>query len=435
MKMKRDNVLVIGLGYVGLTLSSILAKESFTVYGLDLDNSIISSVKNGKAHFYEKDIDSLISRIINKNLFVSSKIKDFELINFSTIIITVGTPLKENNEPNYDYLTSALRDIAQVYDGKQLIILRSTVSVGTTNKIVIPHLKEILNDSSSKIMVSFCPERTIEGKALSELVELPQIISGNNKESLQKSRSFFSKFNKNIIEVESLEAAELIKLFNNTYRDVNFAVGNIFNEIAQHFGINGLELIQAANKDYQRSSIAMPGLVGGPCLEKDPYILSHGFQEIEEFKFIVQARRFNESLEHKIIKWVKSNYKTGSNILVSGMAFKGRPETSDLRGSSSVSICEKLNKEGYKLVLHDFTVPYKDLKKLNLGNVALDFKQELEKNNIILILTNHYSYEKINLSNWLIENSNIDFKMLDVWNNFNIRSDKRVNNLGEYVIK
>ena len=87
MIMKRDNVLVIGLGYVGLTLSSVLAKESYTVYGLDLDNSIISSVKNGKAHFYEKDIDSIISRIINKNLFVSSKIKDFELINFSTIKI------------------------------------------------------------------------------------------------------------------------------------------------------------------------------------------------------------------------------------------------------------------------------------------------------------------------------------------------------------
>ena len=416
-KNKEKNTLILGLGYVGLTLGTIMAESGHIVYGIDIDKSIIDKINTGEAHFYEKGINKKINTFLNKTLFSSTSLLDFNHVDFSTIIITVGTPLLSNQEPNYDYLTKALDTIKAIYDGNQLIILRSTVSVGTTKNIVVPILSDYLNIDDSEVLISFCPERTVEGKALEELKELPQIISGNNSLSIKKSRELFNKFNNNIVEAQSLEAAEIIKLFNNTYRDINFAIGNIFNEISQKFGIDGYEVIEKANFNYSRSSIALPGLVGGPCLEKDPYILTTPMDFNIEKNFVIGARKYNESIEDKVCVWVQNNCSVNSKILVSGLAFKGRPETSDLRGSPSLSIAKKLKAKGYDLNLHDFCVNDKDLALEKIGKVVVDLSYENENYGCILVLTNHIKYQSLEIDS-LFQNKDSKTKVFDLWNNF-----------------
>ena len=157
----------------------------------------------------------------------------------------------------------------------------------------------MVNINENKILLCFCPERTIEGNALDELSELPQIIGGLNSNSYNAAEDFFRKITPTILSVESLEAAELVKLFNNTYRDIEFSTGNYFNRIAQSFGINGVSLIKTANYLYPRSKIALPGLVGGPCLEKDSYILVHEMPDNKGKDFVLGARNHNESMNLK----------------------------------------------------------------------------------------------------------------------------------------
>ena len=417
MQKDKKNTLILGMGYVGLTLGTVMAENDHNVYGLDINKLIIDTINNGKAHFYEKGIDNKINSSINKTLFVTDSINNFKDINFSSIIITVGTPLTSDQKPNYEYLKTALNTIKKVYNGNQLIVLRSTVSVGTTKNIVIPILSDYLNIDDSDILISFCPERTVEGNALKELKELPQIISGNNSLSIKKARELFKTFNENIVEAQSLEAAEIIKLFNNTYRDINFAIGNIFNEISQKFGIDGYEVIEKANFNYNRSSIALPGLVGGPCLEKDPYILTNPLDFNIEKNFVIGARNYNESIEDKVCQWVEKNYSLDSKILLSGLAFKGRPETSDLRGSPSLSIAKKLKVKGYNLILHDFCVNDKDLALEKLGDVINDLSYKNKDFECILVLTNHIKYQSLEIDS-LFQSKDSNTKVFDLWNNF-----------------
>jgi len=173
---ENKNTLILGLGYVGLTLGTVMSENGHNIFGIDVNKYIVEHVKKGKSHFFEKGINKKISSSINKTLFVSESIDDFVHINFSSIIITVGTPLLNNHEPNYKFLIDAIETIKKVYNGSQLIILRSTVSVGTTRNIVIPILSKHLNINDNEVLISFCPERTVEGKALEELKELPQLF-------------------------------------------------------------------------------------------------------------------------------------------------------------------------------------------------------------------------------------------------------------------
>ena len=350
------NVGIIGLGYVGLTLAVVASLKKFKVYAVERSNHIKESLKNKVAHFYEPGLNPLLANHLNKNLFVVEKFEAKQNIN--VFVITVGTPLiGDTKNPNLEYIKSALDQIREVYTGEQLIILRSTISVGTTANVVLPILSEMCDRKKEDLYVAFCPERTIEGKAVRELQELPQIIGANNRTSMTLAENFFREITPTIIKVDSLEAAELIKLFNNTYRDIHFALGNVFNEIAHSFGINGVKLIRAANVGYDRSSIPVPGFVGGPCLEKDPYILTHNMKDSEGKRFVINARKYNESLEDKIVQWalkICGKFSLPKRVCVSGLAFKGVPDTSDLRGSNSVNICRKLKDQGFALDLHDF---------------------------------------------------------------------------------
>lgn len=411
---------VIGLGYVGLTLAVAASTKGIDVYGVEVNQHIKDCLKQNRAHFFEPGLDNLIKRNNNKTLHVVESFP--KEVKFDAFIITVGTPLKKidgkkQEEPNFEYIKSALEGaLRDIYDGSQLIILRSTVSVGTTRKVVMPFLSELCGKPESEILVSMCPERTLEGKAVDELTHLPQIVSGNNQQSMEIAQKLFRHMTPCIIEAKSLEEAELIKLYCNTYRDMTFAIGNAFCMAAQKFGVDGMTAIEHANYGYTRSNIAKPGFVAGPCLEKDAYILINNMPDCDSKDFIISARHFNESLEDMVVQWVKLKAGEPSDdtiIALSGMAFKGQPETSDLRGSSSVYIAEKLKAEGYKMNLHDYVALPGEMEALNLGKVYNDLHDACANAKVLLVLNNHKKYGS--LTDDGVFHNDSGFEILDSW--------------------
>lgn len=368
---------IIGLGYVGLTFAVAAAKQGFVVYGVEKNYYIHECLAEKRAHFFEPGLDRLIDKYIGNTLFCVEKFPAD--VKFDAFVITVGTPLRAHaKEPDFGYIVSAVDAIRDVYTGNELIILRSTVSVGTTRSVVLPRLEKLAGDIGIAPKVSMCPERTVEGKAIEELTTLPQIVSGNTSEALGQAQNIFRKITPYVIEVGSLEEAELVKLYCNVYRDMNFALGNVLNSAAQTFGIDGTSVIKNANLGYSRSNIAGPGFVAGPCLEKDAYLLTANMKDCRSRDFIRGARSFNESVEDDVVFWVEQEIGKPSQdkeILLTGMAFKGVPETSDLRGSSSVKIAEKLKEKGYVIRLHDFIADEKEMLSLGLGKVFSDLNE------------------------------------------------------------
>ena len=421
------NIGIIGLGYVGLTLGIAAANSGITTYGVEINPHIKQSLSQNRAHFFEPGLDELIEELNNKKFFCVEQFP--EDVEFDAFVITVGTPLLSGEkEPNMSYIKSALESLSEVYTGNENIILRSTVAVGTTRNVVVPLLSEFSGKPQDEVLASMCPERTVEGKAVEELSSLPQIVSGNNKRSLEIARSIFGRISPHIVEVDSLEAAELAKLYCNTYRDVMFAVGNVFCMAAQEFGVDGTKIITAANEGYGRSDICKPGFVAGPCLEKDAYILTSNMRECPVKDFILDARHFNESLEDMVVEWALRNCAPNSVLAVSGMAFKGVPETSDLRGSSSVNIARKLVDRGFKLNLHDFVAYKSELEDLELGKVFENLDEACNDVEALVVLNNHANYKNVTARDIKRDD---DLFVLDTWSVCDgLRRDFRVDTLG-----
>ena len=191
---------------------------------------------------------------------------------------------------------------------------------------------------------------------------------------------------------------------------MNFAIGNAFCLAAQTFGIDGIDVIRLANEGYSRANIAVPGFVAGPCLEKDAYILAHNMPECPSRKFILEGREISSSLEDSAAEWAKQKV-SGKTIALSGMAFKGRPETSDLRGSPSVNVARKLFALGYELRLHDFAAYPDEMEALGLGRVCVSLSEACDGADAVMILNNHEKYLDITRTDLGTEN----IIVLDAW--------------------
>lgn len=406
-------ICIVGLGYVGLTLAGRCLEVGHEVLGVEINKATRDTISSGKAHFHEPGLNEIISRAISSKRLdvVAPSFIDNCSNTFDVIVITVGTPLKNgSNTPNLGYISDSLRSISSLVSESNLLVLRSTVTVGLTRTSVIPLLESFTGIHSASLNVAFCPERTLEGDALNELASLPQVVSGNRKKAEDLAQQFFKTLCPSVLLAESLESAELVKLFNNVYRDINFSIGNLFNNVAMYFGIDGIEAINLANKDYPRSTIARPGLVGGPCLEKDSYILCSNIDDIGISSVVLEARKYNESLESNIVAWALEN--SSSRILICGMAFKGKPGTNDLRGSNSVSIARKLHAYGRQIDMYDPICSVNELSQLGFGNVVNNINSlNVGYGDCVIVLNNNEFFETREFANAVSAG-----RVLDVWN-------------------
>jgi UDP-N-acetyl-D-mannosaminuronic acid dehydrogenase len=384
-------VCVVGTGHIGLPLAAVLAEAGFEVTGFDTNDDFVSRVNTtSAADFREDGLDELLSKHLRKSLTLTSSPPAGQ----DVYIITVGTPLESGNQrPNLDRIRVAVQRLAVGFGPDPLIVLRSTVSIGTTRNIVLP---EILRHTQ-RFGLAFCPERTIEGKAIPEMRSLPQVVGGLDEESAERAESIFRLITPKIVRVSSLEAAEMIKLINNTYRDLTFAFANEVALIAERMGLSASEMIHAANVDYPRSNVAQPGFVGGPCLEKDALILIDSLRKIDfKPKVIEEARKINQALpDHvatRIIQELRGLRRSSAHakILITGFAFKGRPATEDVRGSAAIPLMRRLQSSRVDVWGHDFVTPEKVI--ADLGARACTLEEGFEGADGVVIMNNHPGY-------------------------------------------
>ena len=414
------NVCVIGLGYVGLTLSLAMADSGLKVYGVDTNQKIISSLNNKIPPFSENGLYDLLQKCVRKNFHVYSEIPD---VDFDYYVLAVGTPINNDKSPTMDSIRNASKTVGKKLKKNQTVILRSTVPVGTTRNHVIPILEKESNlKSGVDFSLAFAPERTIEGNAISEIHTNPQIIGGVDVISIQKTTSLFHKITKTTVPVSSLEIAEMIKLIDNTYRDVHFAYSNEIALICETLKINVHECIEKANFQYTRNNIPIPSPgVGGPCLSKDTYILAFSTKSSNYTpELIMRGRWVNEFvpvyLASKILTKLDNLKKTNPKILVLGFAFKGFPETDDTRNSSTILFVNKLKQKFENIFGYDPVVSFENIKNLGIKPI-IDLDNGFESADCIAIMNNHKSYSSLPIEELLEKTSN-QCIFVDPWNLF-----------------
>ena len=327
--MKAPTVCILGVGFVGLTLGISLSDAGANVLAWEKNSEISDQLAEGKTHISEPGLEHKLSLYSKNGQFRA--ISEFsEAVEATYFIVTVGTPLL-NGGINLVSLNEAITQILPALKDDDLVIIRSTTAIGTCRDIVLP----LLMSTGKKINLAMCPERTVEGKALEEMSSLPQIIGALDDQSFQSAEKFFQLIGPEIVRVSSLESAELAKLINNTYRDLMFGFANEIADISSAYKISAREVIEAANHNYSRSNISLPGISGGPCLEKDPWILAESGEKVGRKMLISKAsRQMNEATIGNFLGMHVSQLLNIEKIAILGLSFKGKPQTKDLRGSA-----------------------------------------------------------------------------------------------------
>ncbi|MDZ4631604.1 nucleotide sugar dehydrogenase [Bacillus cereus] len=425
-------VCIVGLGYVGITLAGAFLAKGQKVFGVEVKQEVRNSLKDGSIHLFEPGVEEVIQKECNDKLIVSEEIPN----NLKNVIICVGTPYsKEHEMPYLEYLISAVKAVRDKMTSETLIVIRSTLPVGVTREVVIP----ILQNSIDNPKVVFAPERTIQGKALEELLSLPQVIGTDNDKHFEEAKILFEKLGVEIVRVDSFETAEMLKLMCNAHTDTLYSFGNEMAKVSEGYNVDIHEMVQAANHNYPRPNIAVPGYVGGSCLTKDPYHLIYSARQKGYFpKLIKTARENNELLVGETIEKISGILKkkniewNKTKVFVSGLAYKGRPETDDLRGSAIWEVLKLIEaKKVADIFLHDFVIEEAKIQK-EFDKQVVSFKEGFESSNIIIILNNHPKYKNEFDDNQFEINK--DAIIFDVWgilkDKFKNESEKKYEYLG-----
>jgi len=417
------SVCIMGMGYVGLTLATVMAEVGFDVIGIEIRDDVLEMLDRGEPHFHEPGLAQRLKRLVQRRRIKFSKHIP-ENCSASVYIITVGTPLDTSGKIRTDMIENVSREVSRTIKKGDMVIMRSTVKLGTTRNVVLP----ILNESGVTFDLAFCPERTLEGQALAELRRLPQIAGGYTLPSTIRAAQMFQFLTPTVVRVADIETAEVVKMVDNTQRDVHFAFSNEVARICDAVGISAAEVVRAGKLGYARTNLPMPGPVGGPCLEKDPHILAEGLQEYGiQPEISLAARRVNERQPEEVIGYLSELLRTWHGfpetpvISLLGIAFKGRPATDDLRGTMARPILNALQKRFPQSVFRGYD-PVVSRKEIN--NFGLDpctsLNKALKGAHLALILNNHVVFENMSIEDEASAMSPPGL-IYDFWNHFDVR--------------
>lgn len=397
-----QHVCVIGLGYVGLTLAVAMADAGFRVHGTEIRDEVLEGLVKGEPHFWEPRLKEKLKRVMKRGAFTFSKHLD-DSVSASVYIITVGTPLDKNGNARLGMAQDATRQVvAHMKDGA-LVILRSTVKLGTTRNLVKP----ILEESGKFFQLAFCPERTLEGRALIELHELPQVIGADDPDTRWRCQQLFGQMTPTTVVVSSLEAAELVKLVDNTYRDLSFGFANEIAKLCGRMKVSAREVIRAGKLGYPRTSVALPGPVGGPCLEKDPHILVESAKQWGVSMPITLAGRLTNEQQPADVAaiaglWADrlAGFAKKPTICLLGLAFKGIPATDDLRGTMAYPIFRQLEQRfpDAKFRGYDAAVTRAAAEAFFGFKMVDGLPEAFEEADMVFILNNHSAFQQMDLA-------------------------------------
>lgn len=415
-------VVIMGLGYVGLTLAAVLADEGFQVAGIEPDESVLDALKQGEAPFFEDGLSPLIRRYLENRLVVRPNLDSPD---GDIYIVSVGTPIDINQSPRMDDIRTAAAQIARVLKFNDLVIIRSTVPPQSCRETILPILEKGSGLRAGKdFFFVFAPERTVEGKALQELRDLPQIIGGFSRRCVAVAADFFSTFAPTIVRVDSLESAEMVKLINNAFRDVSFGFANQIALLCEKLGVDTVATIKAANEGYSRNPVPVPSPgVGGSCLKKDPYILLDAGNRLNvDLTLVRNGRKTNEHMIQFIVDKItdfvsRHGLSADCKVFVAGIAFKGAPETSDIRSSTGLDVINRLARDGLtNVAVFDQVVGHDTIAAAEL-NPAVTLEDGFRHATAVLIMNNHLSFRKLNIFH-LLESMSKPGLFFDGWHEF-----------------
>lgn len=333
-------VVTVGLGYIGLPTSALIASHGIKVHGVDINKNTVDTINRGEIHIVEPDLDVAVKKAVNDG-FLSASLKPTSA---NVYLIVVPTPFKGDHEPDISYVESATKAVIPFLKEGDLYIIESTSPIGTTEL-----MKDLIYSQrpelEGEISLAYCPERVLPGNVMFELVHNDRVIGGIDESSTESAIKFYSQFVKGELHPTNAKTAEMCKLVENSSRDVQIAFANELSIICDKAEINVRELINLANK-HPRVNILQPGCgVGGHCIAVDPYFITSHFPL--ESKIIAAGREINnykafwcvEKIQNSALKFEIEN-KRKANIAILGLAFK--PNIDDLRESPALYIAEKL---------------------------------------------------------------------------------------------
>lgn len=391
-----NKVCVIGLGYIGLPTAAVFASRKVKVLGVDTNQQVVDTINQGKIHIIEPELDILVHAVVRDGYLKAATLPD----EADAFIIAVPTPFKgEDHEPNLDYIKAASKSVAKVLKKGNLVILESTSPVGATEQmakwladerpdLTFPH--QIGEESDIKI--AHCPERVLPGQVIRELVENDRIIGGMTQQCTEQAINLYKIFVQGECIKTNARTAEMAKLTENSFRDVNIAFANELSILCDKLDINVWELIKLANR-HPRVNILQPGCgVGGHCIAVDPWFIVH--QNPNEAKMIKTAREVNSDKPNFVIQKIKEKVKNLSQpkIACLGLAFK--PDIDDLRESPALDIVIKLaNDDANQILVVEPNIKQLPLKlqdKVNIKLVSLE--EALNEANIVTVLVKHKEF-------------------------------------------
>lgn len=394
------NVAVIGLGYIGLPTAAVLANNGINVIGVDVKESSVEAINRGEVPFVEPDLEAQVAKAVLQGSLRASTTTPYA----GTYILAVPTPFKSDHTADLTYIESAAAAIAPQLSGDELIILESTSPPGTTKYLadylisLRPDLTLDTSDGRPVIHVAHCPERVLPGRVMIELVANDRIIGGLSAQAASRARDLYAVFCKGTMHLTDATTAEMAKLVENSYRDVNIAFANELSMISAKVGVDVWELIELANH-HPRVDILQPGPgVGGHCIAVDPWFIVSSAPD--EARLIRQARETNDSKPAWVVSEVESLLAAnpGGTVAALGLAFKANID--DLRESPSVGIVGELSRRFPQTEVIVAEPHIDELPKIlsGLSNVRLAATEDaIKAADIVLLLVDHDVFKLVSM--------------------------------------
>ncbi|MCS6906609.1 MAG: nucleotide sugar dehydrogenase [Anaerolineales bacterium] len=380
---------VLGLGYIGLPTASTFATHGLQVVGVDVNPEVVHTLRNGGVHIQEPGLRTLVQAALRSgNLTIQSQPAEAD-----AFIIAVPTPFRENKLADLRAVEAAAQAIAPLLRKGNLVVLESTSPPLTTVGRVAPLLERSGLRSGEDFYLAYVPERVLPGAILRELIENDRVIGGVNRASAEAARDLYSLFVRGEILLTDATTAEMVKLMENTYRDVNIAIANEFARLAERFGVSVWEAIELANR-HPRVNILRPGPgVGGHCISVDPWFLVEAAPELA--RLIRTAREVNDGQPHHVVELARLAFGelAGWRVAALGLAYKA--DVDDLRESPAIQICHLLQKAGAEVIAFE---PYRQEEQVEGIRLARELPSALQGADLLAVLVAHRRFRSLSPS-------------------------------------